>query len=79
LSGVTCTDDRIAAYLQTGVLPKRLPGNHSDVQCPPVPAPQPDAALAPAAKAGSAAGTFRAELRSTVGPSVRSSTPRAAG
>lgn len=79
LSGVTCTDDRIAAYLQTGALPKRLPGNHSDVQCQPVPAPQPAAVLAPAAKAGSAASSLRAELRSMVGPSVRSSTPRAAG
>jgi len=41
LSGVTCTDDRIAAYLQTGALPARKPGNRSDVQCDPVPAPEP--------------------------------------
>lgn len=79
LSGVACTDDRIVAYLQTGALPARLPGNQSDVKCPPVPAPQPDAALTSAAKAGSGASALRQELRSTVGPSVRSSTPRAAG
>ncbi|MFI5693132.1 alpha/beta fold hydrolase [Kribbella sp. NPDC051586] len=79
LSGVACTDDRIAAYLETGALPARLPGNRSDVKCPPVPAPQPDAALASAAKAGSGGSALREELRSTVGPTVRSSTPRAAG
>jgi hypothetical protein len=42
LSGVTCTDDRIVAYLKTGALPARKPGNRSDVQCDPVPAPEPD-------------------------------------
>ena len=42
LSGVTCTDDRIAAYLLTGALDPRKPGrNTSDVKCPPVPAPDP--------------------------------------
>jgi pimeloyl-ACP methyl ester carboxylesterase len=79
LSGVACTDDIIVAYLQTGVLPARQPGNHSDVKCPPVPAPQPDAALAATAKSSGASATLREQLRSTVGPSVRSSTPRAAG
>lgn len=56
LSGVTCTDDRIAAYLQTGALPARVSGNRSDVQCDPVPAPEPPAAAA-AAKSSSKAAT----------------------
>ena len=45
LSGIACTDDTIAAYLDTGVLPARKPGrNRSDKQCDPVPAPEPAAA-----------------------------------
>ncbi|MEV4261693.1 alpha/beta fold hydrolase [Kribbella sp. NPDC049584] len=79
LSGVACTDDRIVAYLQTGALPARRPGNQSDVKCPPVPAPQPDAALTATTKSSGATAALREQLRSTVGPSVRSSTPRAAG
>jgi len=43
LSGVACTDDRIVAYLETGAVPTRLSGSRSDLQCPPVPAPVPDA------------------------------------
>jgi pimeloyl-ACP methyl ester carboxylesterase len=39
LSGVSCTDDRIATYLLTGDLPPRRPGNRSDVKCEPVPPP----------------------------------------
>jgi pimeloyl-ACP methyl ester carboxylesterase len=42
LSGVSCTDDRIADYLLTGQLDARQPGRGSDVQCPPVPAPEPE-------------------------------------
>ena len=42
LSGVSCTDDRIADYLLTGNLPARKAGaNRSDVKCDPVPAPDP--------------------------------------
>jgi pimeloyl-ACP methyl ester carboxylesterase len=42
LSGVSCVDDKIVAYLKTGALPARQPGgNRSDVQCPAVPAPDP--------------------------------------
>jgi hypothetical protein len=41
LSGVECTDNRIADYLLTGALPARLPGDRSDVQCDPVPPPDP--------------------------------------
>ncbi|GAA1794859.1 alpha/beta hydrolase [Nocardioides hankookensis] len=48
LSGVACTDDRIADYLLTGALPDRVRGNRSDVQCEPVPPPD---ATAPAAAA----------------------------
>ncbi|WP_395657234.1 alpha/beta hydrolase [Nocardioides sp.] len=45
LSGVGCTDNRIARYLKTGALPDRKPGNgHSDVQCAPVSPPAPSAA-----------------------------------
>ncbi|CAA9389268.1 alpha/beta hydrolase [uncultured Nocardioides sp.] len=40
LSGVRCVDRRIAAYLGTGRLPQRRPGDaRSDVRCPPVPKP----------------------------------------
>ena len=62
LSGVTCTDDRIVAYLQTGALPPRVSGNRSDVKCPPVPAPQPEAAVA-AATATAKSGALRQSLR----------------
>ena len=41
LSGVSCTDNRIADYLLTGALDKRVKGNQSDVKCDPVPAPEP--------------------------------------
>ena len=55
LSGVACTDDTIAEYLKTGALPQRQPGNHSDVQCDPVPQPVPEGANATAAKRSAAA------------------------
>lgn len=46
LSGIACTDDTIATYLDTGELPKRKRGqNVSDQQCDPVPAPLPAAML----------------------------------
>lgn len=44
LSGIACTDDTIAHYLDTGELPARKRGNRSDQQCDPVPAPEPAAA-----------------------------------
>ncbi len=37
LSGVSCTDDRIARYLATGKVPARVAGRQADVKCPPVP------------------------------------------
>lgn len=47
LSGIDCTDGAIATYLDTGVVPKRVKGkNRSDLQCDPVPAPEPPAAAA---------------------------------
>jgi hypothetical protein len=60
LSGVACTDDTIAAYLDTGVLPHRVPGNRSDKKCPPVPPP---AATAGAAATMLSTGATRAERR----------------
>jgi pimeloyl-ACP methyl ester carboxylesterase len=41
LSGVACTDDKVAAYLADGTLPARKPGRHSDVKCDPLPQPNP--------------------------------------
>jgi pimeloyl-ACP methyl ester carboxylesterase len=59
LSGIECTDSRIAAYLKTGELPARQSGNHSDVQCEPVPQPNPAGA---ADKRAAAQPNERAEL-----------------
>ncbi len=59
LSGVSCTDDRIADYLLTGALDPRVPGNRSDVQCPPVPQPNPSANL----RAGKAQSSMPEALR----------------
>lgn len=39
LSGVTCVDSRISAFLKTGVLPARKSGTRADVECPKVPPP----------------------------------------
>ncbi|GAA1505743.1 alpha/beta hydrolase [Nocardioides humi] len=49
LSGVECTDNLIASYLDTGVLPKRKKNKRSDLKCDPVPQP---AAAAPARGTG---------------------------
>lgn len=43
LSGISCTDDAIGRYLTDGTVPARLPGNRSDLRCPPVPQPDPKA------------------------------------
>jgi len=51
LSGVECTDNRIADYLLSGALDPRKPGqSRSDVKCPPVPAPDPAPAAGSTAK-----------------------------
>ena len=55
LSGVSCTDDTIANYLATGDLPARVSGNRSDVQCDPVPQPDPRAAATFLAQSGAGA------------------------
>lgn len=44
LSGVSCTDDAIAAYLTDGTVPTRTTGVGYDLGCPPVPAPGDQAA-----------------------------------
>lgn len=44
LSGIACTDDTIANYFATGALPTRKPGRRSDLQCDPVPQPDPSSA-----------------------------------
>jgi pimeloyl-ACP methyl ester carboxylesterase len=41
LGGNPCIEDRIAAYLSDGTLPKRVPGNGPDVKCKRIPLPQP--------------------------------------
>ncbi len=63
LSGVACTDDTIADYLDTGALPNRVRGNRSDKQCDPVPQPDP---TTPAVSTLSATGND--SLRAAIGP-----------
>jgi len=41
LSGNTCLDNQIAAYLAKGTLPRRKPGNGPDATCAPLPLPVP--------------------------------------
>jgi pimeloyl-ACP methyl ester carboxylesterase len=41
LNGNACVDNRIADYLLTGALPKRVAGNRADVSCKPLPQPKP--------------------------------------
>jgi pimeloyl-ACP methyl ester carboxylesterase len=49
LSGDTCLDDQVAAYLADGTLPPRRPGNGPDTTCAPPPMPVPSTeAAAPA-------------------------------
>jgi len=65
LSGVSCTDSAIGRYLLNGSVPRRTSGNHSDLQCPPVPQPdpQPEPQEPPAPQTTPSAGsTFRNEL-----------------
>ncbi|RYZ32292.1 MAG: alpha/beta hydrolase, partial [Propionibacteriaceae bacterium] len=55
LYGNACVDDRIAAYLATGDLPKRRSGKRADVSCKPLPRPEPEASGTKTAKAEKAA------------------------
>ena len=41
LSGVACVDNAVAAYLRSGVVPRRGSANRADRLCPRVPAPAP--------------------------------------
>lgn len=66
LSGVSCTDDRIADYLLTGALDPRKAGDGSDVQCDPVPAPDATAVDASARTSGSAHYGLSADMRKTI-------------
>jgi pimeloyl-ACP methyl ester carboxylesterase len=68
LSGVACTDDAIARYLKTGVVPKRKPHYGSDKVCPPVPKPNPLAAGAsvPSTSTASVASTHNAAASAKV-------------
>ncbi|MFC4145074.1 alpha/beta fold hydrolase [Micromonospora mangrovi] len=67
LNGVACVDDTIAAYLATGALPQRVGGRRSDVQCDPVPQPDPAASARSAAPSLAPADTERSELRRLIG------------
>ncbi len=61
LSGVTCVDHAVAAYLLNGKLPKRLPGRTSDKKCPALPQPDPTALSAQAQR-----DDLRAELQKLI-------------
>lgn len=55
LNGNACVDDQIAAYLATGTLPARKPGNGADTLCAPLPQPVPSGASASSATASASA------------------------
>jgi pimeloyl-ACP methyl ester carboxylesterase len=59
LGGNACVDDQIAAYLATGKLPKRLPGNRPDTLCDPLPQPDPTATAPSVAASASEVGAAR--------------------
>jgi pimeloyl-ACP methyl ester carboxylesterase len=63
LFGDKCVDDSVAAYLASGVLPKRAPGNRSDQRCDPIPQPNP---AAPAAKRATPAELTRSILANSL-------------
>ncbi|WP_347404368.1 alpha/beta hydrolase [Micromonospora sp. WMMD961] len=67
LSGVACVDDTIATYLATGELPKRLSGRRSDVQCDPLPQPDPAAIATRSAPSGTGVDADRRELQKLIG------------
>lgn len=65
LFGNSCVDDAIAAYLKSGVVPKRNRANAADLKCQPIAPPAP----APAAVAGkrATASLSRADLQTVIG------------
>jgi pimeloyl-ACP methyl ester carboxylesterase len=68
LSGIACTDNLIADYLTDGSLPDRVRGRRSDVQCDPVPQPDPTAtASAKTLKSASADSLTRESLQRSIG------------
>ena len=67
LSGVSCVDDQIAAYLSTGTLPTRKPGRVSDAKCDPVPQPDPQATASRRTAAASSGDITREDLRALIG------------
>lgn len=55
LMGNACVDNKVAAYLATGALPRRRPGNHADAYCQPLPQPVPTSAQGTAHSTAAAA------------------------
>ena len=69
LAGNACVDDRIAAYLADGSLPKRKSGRRADVSCAPLPQPDPTAPSAQRkAKGTSAADLLKQRQKAAVRP-----------
>ncbi|MDG4799964.1 alpha/beta hydrolase [Micromonospora sp. WMMD980] len=67
LSGVACVDDTIATYLASGELPRRLGGRRSDVQCDPLPQPDPAAIATRSARPDTGVDADRRELQKLIG------------
>jgi pimeloyl-ACP methyl ester carboxylesterase len=53
LNGNLCLDDKVAAYLNTGALPKAKPGNGPDTTCAALPDPDPTVTAAARSQTGS--------------------------
>lgn len=66
LSGLSCVDDTIAAYLATGALPPRVSGDRSDKQCDPLPQPVPTEVIGGAAAAARSAASADVSSRSAL-------------
>ena len=67
LNGLACVDTRVAAYLATGRLPKRLAGHGADVTCTAAPQPVPTSVQSPAA---ARAALLAPPVRPAAGPAV---------
>ena len=82
LSGNTCVDDTIAAYLATGALPNRRAGDQADAICPPLPQPVPTTAsnTVPSPRGRTPTGPRRSRVDKPVSClSRRNSAPRSRG
>ncbi|MFC6153575.1 alpha/beta hydrolase [Nocardioides yefusunii] len=76
LSGIDCTDDAIATYLDTGVAPQRVKGkNRSDLQCDPVPVPEPEPVVSGGAALSRSASPSAAALTAAPAASTRDRVP----